>query len=72
MDEDWGPNADDFIGQFSAPLESIMPGGLFDCVVGVCVCVCLHMCKCSAVHVCMCDGMIVLKWAIHRPRRPLF
>ena len=26
MDEDWGPNADDFIGQFSAPLESIMPG----------------------------------------------
>lgn len=26
MDEDWGPNADDFIGQFSASLESIMPG----------------------------------------------
>ena len=26
MDEDWGPNADDLIGQFSAPLESIMPG----------------------------------------------
>ena len=26
MDEDWGPNVDDFIGQFSAPLETIMPG----------------------------------------------
>ena len=40
MDEDWGPNADDFIGQFSAPLESIMPGAsawftaVYTCVMG--------------------------------------
>ena len=35
MDEDWGPNADDFIGQFTAPLESILPG----------VCVCPSFCQ---------------------------
>ena len=29
MDEDWGPNADDFIGQFSASLDSIMPGMIY-------------------------------------------
>ena len=26
MDRDWGPNKDDFIGQFTLPFESIEPG----------------------------------------------
>ena len=29
MDRDWGPNKDDFIGQFTLPFESIEPGGDF-------------------------------------------
>ena len=46
MDKDWGPNVDDFIGQFSAPLESIMPGEWS---------VCLNLCCDVSDIVCICD-----------------